>query len=144
MKADRLTPHRAAVLDALRASHDHPTAAEVFRRVRRKRPGVACATIYNALNWLTRNGLVAELKLGDEASRFDPIIERHDHLVCTRCGKLVDSFIELPRTCWVEAGRRSGFRVEKYRLELFGVCPRCARNSRRRSSQTAAPVHASA
>jgi Fe2+ or Zn2+ uptake regulation protein len=128
------------VLEVLRSSHDHPTAAEVFRRVRRRRPGVACATIYNALNWLRENGLVAELKLGDEASRFDPITERHDHLVCTRCGKLVDSFVELPQSCWEEAGRRSGFRVERYRLELFGACSRCSRTGRRNGASAAAAI----
>jgi len=131
MKTDRLTPHRAAVLDTLRSSHDHPTAAEVFRRVRRRRPGVACATIYNALNWLTRSGLVAELKLGDEASRYDPIVERHDHLVCTRCGKLQDFSAELPRSVWAQAGENSGFLVERHRIELYGLCRRCHRGLRR-------------
>jgi Fur family ferric uptake transcriptional regulator/Fur family peroxide stress response transcriptional regulator len=134
MTSGRLTPHRAAVLNVLRASHDHPTAAEVFRRVRRKHPGVACATIYNALNWLTRNGMIAELKLGDEASRFDPIIDRHDHLICTRCGKLVDFVADLPRTVWAQAGQRAGFYVERHRLELYGLCHRCARSLRNTAS----------
>jgi Fur family ferric uptake transcriptional regulator/Fur family peroxide stress response transcriptional regulator len=125
----RLTPHRAAVLDVLRESCDHPTAAEVFRRVRRRRPGVAYATIYNALSWLTREGLVVKIKSGDGASRFDPITARHDHLVCTRCGALVDSVVELPRQLWSRAARRAGFRVERYRLELFGLCAECARGS---------------
>lgn len=131
MRTSRLTPHRSAVLEVLRASHNHPTAAEIYRRVRRKRPGVAYATIYNALNWLTRNGLVAELKLGDEASRYDPIMDRHDHLVCTRCGMLVDSMIELPRSVWARAGKNNGFRVQHYRLELFGLCPQCARSTQK-------------
>lgn len=126
--APRLTPYRAAVLKILRASHNHPTAAEVFRKVRRRSPNVSYATIYNALNWLTRNGLVAELQFGDAASRFDPIIKRHDHLVCTHCGALVDHVLNLPRKIWSHAGRQAGFRVDQYRLELFGVCPRCVKS----------------
>lgn len=129
MKGTRFTPHRAAVLDVLRGSMDHPTAAEIYRRVRRRRPGVACATIYNALNWLTRNGMAAELKFGDAATRYDPITSRHDHLVCTRCGALMDSTIEIPRKVWTTAARRMGFRVEHYRLELFGTCPRCEKSA---------------
>ena len=131
MKGSRLTPYRAAVLDVLRGSYNHPTAAEIYRKVRRRRPGVAYATIYNALNWLTRKGMVVELKLGDEASRYDPITERHDHLVCTRCGALVDSHIELPRKLWANAGRRAGFRIQHYRLELYGSCPSCSRKALR-------------
>jgi Fur family ferric uptake transcriptional regulator/Fur family peroxide stress response transcriptional regulator len=134
MKGSRLTPYRVAVLEVLRDDCDHPTAAEIYRKVRRRRPGVAYATIYNALNWLTRNGMVVELKSGDEASRYDPITERHDHLVCTSCGTLVDSCIELPHNIWTRAARRAGFRVEQYRLELYGLCPRCARKPARRSA----------
>ena len=129
MKASRFTPHRAAVLDVLRGSMNHPTAAEIYRKVRRRRPGVAYATIYNALNWLTRNGMAVELKFGDAASRYDPITERHDHLVCLRCGSLVDSKIEIPRRVWATAARRLGFQVEQYRLELYGTCPRCERTA---------------
>ena len=134
MKGSRLTPYRAAVLDVLRGSSNHPTAEGVYRKVRRRRPGVAYATIYNALNWLTRKGVVVELKFGDEASRYDPITERHDHLVCTRCGALVDSRIEVPRKLWAHAGRRAGFRIQRYRLELYGHCPRCTRKPLRASA----------
>lgn len=110
---------------------NHPTAAEIYRKVRRRRPGVAYATIYNALNWLTRNGMAVELKFGDEASRYDPITQRHDHLVCMSCGALMDSTIELPQKVWAQAARRMGFRVQHYRLELYGTCPRCDGAARR-------------
>jgi Fur family transcriptional regulator, peroxide stress response regulator len=125
MKAIALTPYRAAVLRTLRARHAHPTAAEIYRLVRRRRLGVAFATIYNALHWLTRRGLVAELKFGHGASRYDPIIRRHDHRLCMSCGALVDYEVALPPKIWWRAGRRQGFRVDRYRLELFGLCPRC-------------------
>jgi len=129
MKGTRLTPYRAAVLEALNASLNHPTAAEIYHKVRRRRPGVAYATIYNALGWLTRNGMVVELKFGDAASRYDPITARHDHLVCTGCGALVDYEVPLPQRIWQRAGRRHGFRIHHYRLELFGFCPSCANGS---------------
>ena len=126
MSKSRLTPYRAAVLEALRGSCNHPTAAEIYRKVRRARPGVAYATIYNALNWLTRRGMILELKYGDEAARYDPTTMRHDHLVCTRCGALADSAVAIPPKLWKRAGRHAGFHVQEYRLELFGLCPDCA------------------
>jgi len=129
MKTRRLTPYRAAVLETIRASRTHPTAAEIYSQVRRRRPGVAYATIYNALDWLTRNGMISELKLGDEASRYDPTTARHDHLVCTLCGALVDYKLPLPHRILLQAGRRHGFRVQYYRLELFGCCSQCAPDS---------------
>jgi Fe2+ or Zn2+ uptake regulation protein len=132
---NRLTPYRAAVLGVLRASHTHPTAAEIYRHVRRRSPGVAYATIYNALGWLTRKGLASELKFGDAASRYDPITSRHDHLVCTRCGAMKDHEIALPRRVWSHAGRGQHFRVQHYRLELYGLCGGCSSPRARKSAR---------
>jgi Fe2+ or Zn2+ uptake regulation protein len=126
MKAEgRLTRYRKTVLQVLRSNHQHPTAAEVFRIVRRRRPGVAYATIYNALNWLERGGVIASLNFADAATRYDPIIERHDHLVCTRCGSLTDVNLKLSPKILTRAAKDAGFRVERHRTELFGLCGKC-------------------
>jgi Fur family peroxide stress response transcriptional regulator len=130
MKAEgRLTRYRKTVLQVLRSSHDHPTAAEVFRIVRRRRPGVAYATIYNALNWLERGGLIASLNFTDEATRYDPIIDRHDHFVCTRCGSLTDVELKLPSKIVLQAAKGARFRVARHRTELFGYCAECTLSS---------------
>lgn len=136
-----LTPHRAAVLDALRARRYHPTAAEVFRVVRRRRPGVSFATIYNALNWLTSKGLIAELQFGDDASRYDSVPEPHEHLICSRCGALEDVEIGLPADFWARlrnlGRRRFGFQVQSYRLEFLGLCSGCSAGAKHRTLQSA-------
>jgi Fur family peroxide stress response transcriptional regulator len=126
MTAGRLTHYRKAVLEVLRATHTHPTAAEVFRTVRRRRPGVAYATIYNALNWLVQSGLISRITFSDQAARYDANIKRHDHLICHRCGALRDITLRLSPSIWSRAGHRDGFRVERYHTELFGLCGRCA------------------
>jgi len=125
----RLTRYRRTVLEMLRSTVNHPTAAEIFRLVRRRRPGVAYATIYNALNWLERRGMIARVDFAEEAARYDPIIERHDHLVCKRCGTLKDVRLPLSARTLGHATRRAGFRVEDYRTELFGLCGACANTS---------------
>ena len=125
----RLTRYRSVVLQALRASENHPTAAEVFRLVRRRRPGVAYATIYNSLNWLEQKGFIVRVDFAEEAARYDPIVARHDHLVCKRCGTLKDVSLELSARVLGRAARGIGFRVERYRTELFGVCGRCVRTN---------------
>ena len=126
MKAEgRLTRYRKTVLQVLRSSNHHPTAADVFRIVRRRRPGVAYATTYNALNWLERGGLIASLNFTDEATRYDPIIERHDHFVCTRCGRLTDVELKLPSEIVTRAAKGARFRVAWHRTELFGYCSEC-------------------
>jgi Fur family transcriptional regulator, peroxide stress response regulator len=130
MKAEgRLTRYRKVVLEVLRSRKDHPTAAEVFRIVRRRRPGAAYATIYNALNWLERSGMIGRVNFSDDASHYDPVVERHDHLVCVECGALRDVKLKLPANLWSKAGKNQGFHVEHYRTELFGLCGQCAANA---------------
>jgi Fe2+ or Zn2+ uptake regulation protein len=126
MKSEgRLTRYRRVVLDALRGRNDHPTAAEMFRIVRKRRPGVAYATIYNSLNWLEQQGFIARLDFAEQAARYDPIVERHDHLVCNRCGSLKDVWLKLPVRLLRQAATSGGFRIERHRTEVFGVCGDC-------------------
>lgn len=120
-----LTPQREAVLQAIRSSDGHLTASEVFEAARRRRPSISYATVYNSLRYLADAGLVHEINQGKGASRYDRETERHDHAVCTRCGKLVD--FDLPATVELmrAAARRSRFKAESVHLTLKGVCPDC-------------------
>jgi Fur family peroxide stress response transcriptional regulator len=128
MKAEgRLTRCRKVVLELLRSTEAHPSAAEIYRLVRRRRPGVAYATIYNSLNWLEQNDFIRRVDFVEQAVRYDPVVERHDHLVCDRCGALKDVWLKLPAQKLGRAGRGEGFRIERHRTEVFGLCGECVR-----------------
>jgi len=115
------------VLDTVRRAQDHPTARDVYQRVRRRVPGIGFATVYRALNLLADHGQVLELQLGDEAvARYDGNVARHDHVVCSRCGAVADVSVELPEHATVEATAASGFAVDSYELRFSGRCPSCS------------------
>jgi len=120
-----LTRQRQVVLEAVQAGDHHPTAAEVFDAARRKMAGISFATVYNSLRFLRDEGLVHEIKFGDGASRYDRETERHDHAICSACGKLVD--FDLPGTVALTraAARASKFKTESIHLTLVGLCPQC-------------------
>jgi len=120
-----LTRQRQVVLDAVQAGDHHPTAAEVFDAARTKMPGISFATVYNSLRFLRDEGLVHEIKFGDGASRYDRETERHDHAICSACGKLVD--FDLPGTVALTraAARASRFKAASIHLTLIGLCPKC-------------------
>jgi Fur family peroxide stress response transcriptional regulator len=124
-KAPRLTPQRDAVLQVIRDREDHPTAGEIFEAARKHLPGISYATVYNSLRYLRDAGLVHEIKFGDGASRYDRETERHDHAICTACGKLVD--FDLPEAVQLmrAAARKSRFKPESVHLTLRGLCPDC-------------------
>jgi Fe2+ or Zn2+ uptake regulation protein len=115
------------VLDVVRHARDHPTARDVYQRVRHRVPGVGFATVYRALNLLADHGQVLELQLGDEAvARYDGNVSRHDHVICSNCGAVADVRVELPGRVTVEATVASGFTVDAYELRFSGRCPSCS------------------
>ena len=121
----RLTPQREAVLRAVRERDDHPTANEIFAGAQKYLPAISYATVYNSLRYLRQAGLVREISFGDGASRYDGITDRHDHALCTECGKLVDFDLAEPAELMHEAARKSRFQPESVYLTLVGRCPDC-------------------
>lgn len=124
---EKLTRQREAVLGVIREREDHPTANDIFEAARRRLPGISYATVYNSLRFLKEAGLVHEIKFGDSASRYDRETDRHDHALCSQCGKLVD--FDLPQAAELlkAAARRSKFKPESVHLTLKGVCPDCCK-----------------
>ena len=124
-----LTPQREAVLRAIQGSEHHPTASEVFAAARKLLPSISFATVYNSLRYLKDASLIREISFGDGASRYDRETDRHDHAICTGCGKLVD--FDLPQTAELlrPAARKSRFKAESVHLTLVGVCPDCRATS---------------
>jgi Fur family transcriptional regulator, peroxide stress response regulator len=123
--SETLTPQRETVLRVIRKSHNHLTASEIFEAARRLRPTISYATVYNSLRYLKDAGLIREIHFGNAASRYDRETGRHDHAMCTRCGKLVDFDLDLTTELMRAAARRSGFKAETVHLTLHGLCPDC-------------------
>ena len=120
-----LTRQREAVLGVIRASEEHLTAGEIYERARKVLPSISYATVYNSLRYLKETGLVHEVQFGNGASRYDRETERHDHALCTACGKLVDFDLDLSADLMRTAARRSSFKPESIHLTLRGLCPDC-------------------
>ena len=120
-----LTPQRRAVLRVVAESAEHLTANEIFEAARRELPGISFATVYNSLKYLKEAGLVREINFGKGSSRYDRETARHDHAVCSRCGKLVDFDLAETPLLIRAAARRSRFKPESIHLTLVGLCPDC-------------------
>ncbi|MBA3634044.1 MAG: transcriptional repressor [Acidobacteria bacterium] len=121
-----LTKQREVVLQVIRDKDTHLTANEVFDKAKQLLPGISFATVYNSLRYLKETGLIGEISFGNGASRFDALTSRHDHAICTNCGKLVDMEIELPAEIVKLATKFSKFKLESIELTLRGLCPECS------------------
>ncbi len=121
-----LTKQREVVLRVIKDAGHHPTANEVFAAAKDLLPGISFATVYNSLKYLKEAGLIAEIMFGSGASRFDRMTDRHDHAICTKCGKLVDIEMDLPLDFVSTATKVSKFKTESIEFTLRGLCPDCA------------------
>lgn len=123
----KLTPHRQVVLDIVRSSRNHPTAREVFERSSQLSPKLSFATVYNALKYLSDAGHLRLIHFGDDAVRYDPMTERHDHLICRRCGVIFDAIGGPAPALPAGFSAPEGFQVEDASVQFLGVCGPCGR-----------------
>lgn len=121
-----LTKQREVVLQVIRDADGHLTANEVFVNAKQLLPSISFATVYNSLRFLKDAGHIAEIQFGNGASRFDRMTSRHDHAICTACGKLVDIEMEHPAELVNLAAKYSNFKPESLEFTLRGLCSECA------------------
>lgn len=131
----KLTPQRMAIVRELAADPTHPTAQELYERLREALPTMSFATVYNTLDALAEAGLCEALSLSPGASRFDPNMEPHHHAVCDRCGLVRDvprssraSDSEVAGAGAAGEGGLGGFQVRVVEQIYRGLCADCARS----------------
>src|SRR5881398_1570991 len=106
----RLTRQRRIILEVVRATDAHPTAAFVYRRVRRRLPRVSLATVYRNLRVLAAEGVLAE-RADAGGLRFDGNAEPHDHFTCVACGRIHDVPVRRGRAVRARLAAQTGFEV---------------------------------
>ncbi|MCZ8157984.1 MAG: Fur family transcriptional regulator [Leptospira sp.] len=119
-----LTKHRDLILQDLKVRKDHPTAKMVFDSVKEKAERISFATVYNSLEYLVAHGMVHKLNLESDSVRYDAFLDRHAHMVCQECGKIMD----LPAMALQSESvnfEELGFAVDHVDVTVIGHCKTC-------------------
>ena len=123
----RMTPQREVLLRLLSQTRTHPTADELFRKVRRQLPSVSHATVYRNLQELVRARLIATLERAGGPIQYDANPDDHHHFVCTRCGRVTDIYLsEVEYAIDEERSGMTAARIDRAELQLHGLCVACA------------------
>lgn len=124
----RSTAQRRLVTDTFFRSAEHLSIEDLLARVRKKDPKVGYATVYRTLKLLKESGLANERNFGDGVSRYEVSYddEHHDHLICTKCGKIVEFEDDRIEHLQDELARNHGFELTAHKHELYGLCTDCA------------------
>lgn len=127
------TRQRAEILDIFLNSAGHQNLAQIYARVSKSDPKIGYTTVYRTLKLLTRLGLAAQRKFADGETRYEPTPEgaHHDHLICLKCGKIVEFEDGDLESLQNRIARRHGFDTFHHRMELYGYCRQCARKKNR-------------
>lgn len=120
-----MTKNGAIILNILKQAQafgQHLTAEEVYLLAKQEAPGMVMATVYNNLNSLAAEGLLRRVHRSEGPDYFDGNTVYHDHLVCDRCGKIVDVTL---KDFLTDLEQRTGVAITGYDLNIRYVCDEC-------------------
>jgi Fe2+ or Zn2+ uptake regulation protein len=141
----RTTGPRLAILHLLRHDTSHPTAEQVYRRLRLTHPRLSLATVYNTLEAFTRRGLCRRVPPVDGRQRFDGTVEAHHHALCTGCGSIFDVPVEVYQPPPPPPHLGAGLPVRGVQVTFEVLCPACQQGVKNRGAEDghriAQPTH---
>ncbi|MBM4267801.1 MAG: transcriptional repressor [Deltaproteobacteria bacterium] len=127
-KGLKSTAQRDDIARAFFASHRHMSIDDLYREVRKVNPRVGYATVYRTIKLLKECELADEQHFADGQTRYenaDREEEHHDHVICDRCGRIVEFSDDSLEQLQEEIAARLGFVLAHHRLELYGICREC-------------------
>ena len=127
----KLTRQRQAVVDLIFSDSGHFEAEALVERLKIGRTRVSRATVYRTLELLRECQLVEKLDFGTPRSFYEhvPPGEHHDHLICTRCGNVIEFHNDRLEALQSEICSNFGFQDSYHSLRIFGLCSKCAQAS---------------
>jgi Fur family ferric uptake transcriptional regulator len=128
-KGLKTTRQREAVAEVFFSTTGHISAEELYLKVAKSHPGIGLTTVYRTLRLLTEAGLAKERRFGGEPQGVfekEDMSRHHDHLICTRCGRIIEFKEPSIEKMQEDVARRHGFTVEDHKLELYGLCRNCS------------------
>ena len=129
-----MTKYEKAIYEIIATSHALLSVTQIFEKLQNRYPNVVLATVYDNLNKLWTAGLIRKVSMEGMPDRYDTV-QKHDHLVCRRCGKISDiCFADLTAPLRSQLGEDFLF----YDLKVFYLCPECRKleQNHRRVSET--------
>jgi Fur family ferric uptake transcriptional regulator len=125
IKNFKLTNQRAVILDYLHDNHSHPTVEEIYTNVKKKLPRISKKTVYSNLMFLCLEGVIKEVMVKG-VKRYEPAARPHHHLICRKCGKVIDVESDELYSHAMDVGKNiKDFDVELANVNFYGICRQC-------------------
>jgi Fe2+ or Zn2+ uptake regulation protein len=122
----RNTKQLEVVWEAVKDDSSHPTADQVYNKVRQRLPNVGLGTIYRNLQKLVADEKLQVLMLR-RAQHFDSLVKPHQHFICEKCGQVYDVLVDTENEIKPARLPHRGFKVTSHQTAFYGACKHCAR-----------------
>ena len=119
------TQQRETIVDEFLECREHISTDDLLEQTRKRNKKIGYATVYRTLKLLVAAGLAQQRDFGDGQTRYEVMSHHHDHLICSKCGLVLEfEDDEIERLQEEVAQRLGGFKIVHHRLELYGICPK--------------------
>ena len=123
------TKQRNQVLSIFLATEKHLTVQGLYDLVRKKHKEIGYATVARTVKLMCESDVCRQVDFGDGSLRYEHKYgcEHHDHLICLKCGKFKEIYSSKLEKIQDELVKKYGYVQEKHKLDIFGLCPECAK-----------------
>ncbi len=121
-KGIKPTLQRLKILESMERLGEHPTAEMIFKELVKEIPTMSRTTIYNTLRSFQDKGIIIPVMITGTEIRYDMNLSCHHHLLCEKCGRIVDVAVECPN---IHKTHIHGHQIKELHGYLRGVCVQC-------------------
>ena len=121
----KVTPQRLAVYKFILTRKDHPSADQVYQVLKNDYPTISLGTVYKTLDLLEKLGLLQKLRFNEDRVRYDPDVELHINMVCSKCGQIYDYKAENVKQLWNVIISDIGVKPLGQHIDLYYKCDDC-------------------
>ncbi len=129
-KGLKWTRQREVILEEFLSSKEHFSTEDLYLKIRSKNPHIGYATVYRTLKLFAECGIAEERDFGVGQVLYELRHggDHHDHLICTGCGAIIEFEDERIEKLQEQVAKDHQFTIASHRLEIFGLCAKCARD----------------
>jgi Fur family peroxide stress response transcriptional regulator len=124
----RLTPQRVELVRLIATSEGHPSAAQLYAKIKTQFPTMSHATVYKTLALLKEMNQILEIDLRDDSHYDGNRPAPHPHLICMKCNKIVDGDLDFDLSSIRKLEETSGYQIVRPQITFYGLCPDCRQN----------------
>ncbi|MEA3474867.1 MAG: transcriptional repressor [Candidatus Cloacimonadota bacterium] len=118
---------REIITEQVFDNHFHFTADDLFIQLNEKGKSVSRATVYRTLELLEESGMVSKIQMQNGKHLYEHIFghQHHDHLICQKCGKMIEFHSEGIEELQRKVSLENNFKMTGHCLKIYGICSDC-------------------